>query len=156
MTMVNTIEDEVRAAPSLKRADLLRLTEPPDLSPVHLQIHRNYAFELIGSVLPPFLWVAGLKSIIAYGVYDDTLSFSQIDPAAVQIISLDFERYGEQTYTASFRDWFAGRLENLRDKTEGPIVVSNWPSESPNAERFNLELEKIADSLPSVFVWEHS
>jgi len=154
MTMVNTIEDEVRAAPSLKRADLLRLAEPPDLSPVHLQIHRNYAFELIGSVLPPFLWVAGLKSIIAYGVYDDTLSFSQIDPAAVQIISLDFERYGEQTHMASFHDWFAGRLENLRIKTEGPIVVSNWPSESPNAARFNLELEKIADSLPSVFVWD--
>jgi FkbH-like protein len=154
MTMVNSIEDEVRAAPSLKRADLLRLVEPPELSPVHLQIHRNYAFELIGSVLPPFLWVAGLKPIIAYGVYDDTLSFSQIDPVAVQIISLDFERYVEQTHTASFRDWFAGRLENLRGKTEGPIVVSNWPSESLNAARFNLELEKIADSLPSVFIWD--
>ena len=152
--MVNTIEDEVRAAPSLKRADLLRLAEPPDLSPVHLQIHRNYAFELIGSVLPPFLWVAGLKSIIVYGVYDDTLIFSHIDPAAVQIISRDFERYGEQTHTASFHDWFAGRLENLRVKTENPIVVSNWPSEKPNAARFNLELEKIADSLPSVFVWD--
>ena len=98
--------------------------------------------------------MAGLKPIIAYGVYDDTLSFSQIDPAAVQIISLDFERYGEQTHTASFHDWFAGRLENLRGKTEGPIVVSNWPSESPNAARFNLELEKIADSLPSVFIWD--
>ena len=95
--MTNTIEDEVRAAPSVKRADLLRLIEPPGLSPIHLQIHRNYAFELIGSVLPPFLWMARLKPIIAYGDYDDTLSFSQIDPAAVQIISLDFERYGEQS-----------------------------------------------------------
>jgi FkbH-like protein len=154
MTMVNTIEDEVWAAPSLKRSDLLRLAEPPDLTPVHLQIHRNYAFELIGSVLPPFLWVAGLKSIIAYGAYDDTLSFSQIDPAAVQIISLDFERYGELTHTASFHDWIAGRLENLRGRTEGAIVVSNWPSDSLNAARFNLELEKIADSLSSVFVWD--
>src|SRR5579864_9677541 len=142
MTMVNTIEDEVRAAPSLKRADLLRLAEPPDLSPVHLQIHRNYAFELIGSVLPPFLWMAGLKPIIAYGDYDDTLSFSQIDPAAVQIISLDFERYGEQAYSAEFRNWFAGRLEYLRGKNQGPIIVSNWPSENPNAVQFNFELEK--------------
>jgi FkbH-like protein len=154
VTITNTIEDEVRAAPTVKRADLLRLTEPPGLAPIHLQVHRNHAFELIGSVLPPFLWMAGLKPIIAYGDYDDTLSFSRIDPAAVQIISLDFERYGEQAYNAEFRNWFAGRLENLRTKNHGPIIVSNWPSESPNAGRFNLELEKIADRLPSVFVWE--
>ena len=154
MTITNTIEDEVRAALSVKRADLLRLIEPPGLSPIHLQVHRNYAFELIGSVLPPFLWIARLKPIIAYGVYDDTLSFSQIDPTAVQIISLDFERYGEQGYSAEFRNWFSGRLENLRVKNQGPIIVSTWPSESSNAWRFNLELEKIADRLPSVFVWE--
>jgi FkbH-like protein len=154
MLLLNTIEDDVRAAPSVKRADLLRLIEPPGLSRVHLQVHRNYAFELIGSVLPPFLWLANLKSIIAYSDYDDTLSFSQIDPSAVQIISLDFERYGEQAYSADFGDWFAGRLENLRGKTERPIVVSNWPSERPYAQRFNLELEKTADRLPSVFVWD--
>jgi FkbH-like protein len=154
MTITNTIEDEVRSAPSVKRAELLHLTEPPGLSPVHLQVHRNHAFELVGSVLPPFLWMAGLKPIIAYGDYDDTLSFSQIDPAAVQIISLDFERYGEKAYSAGFRNWFVGRLENLRIKNPGPIIVSNWPSESPNAGRLNLELEKIADRLPSVFVWE--
>jgi FkbH-like protein len=154
MTIVHTIEDEVRAAPFLKRADLLRLVEPPGLSPIHLQVHRNYGFEFIGSVLPPFLWMARLKSMIAYGDYDDSLSFSQIDPAAVQIISLDFERYGEQAYSEDFREWFAGRLEYLRARTEGPIVVSNWTSESPHAERFNLELEIIADRLPSVFVWD--
>ncbi len=154
MTMTNTIENEIMVASCVKRTDLLRLIEPPGLSPIHLQVHRNFAFELIGSVLPPFLWIARLKPIIAYGDYDDTLSFLQIDPAAVQVISLDFERYGEQTHTASFHDWFAGRLENLRVKTNGPIVVSNWPSESPNAGRFNLALEKIADRLPSVFVWE--
>jgi len=155
MLLLNTIEDEViRAEPSVKRADLLRLVEPPGLSRVHLQVHRNYAFELIGSILPPFLWLARLKAIIAYGDYDDTLSFSQIDPVAVQIISLDFERYGEQAYSADFGNWFAGRLENLRGQTERPIVVSNWPSGSRNAERFNLELEKTADRLPSVFVWD--
>jgi FkbH-like protein len=152
--MTNTIEDEVRASLSVKRADLLRLIEPPGLYPIHLQVHRNYAFELIGSVLPPFLWIARLKPIIAYGDYDDTLSFSQIDPTAVQIISLDFERYGEQGYSAEFHKWFSGRLENLRVKNQGPIIVSDWPSESSNAWRFNLELEKIADRLPSVFVWE--
>ena len=152
--MANTIEDELRAAPSVKRADLLRLSEPPNLCPVHLQVHRNFTFELIGSVLPPFLWMAQLKPIIAYGDYDDTLSFSQIDPSAVQIISLDFERYGERAYSLEFCNWFAGRLENLRVKNNRPIIVSNWPSENPNAERFNIELEKLADRLPSVFVWE--
>ena len=136
-------------ASCVKRADLLRLIEPPGLFPIHLQVHRNFAFELIGSVLPPFLWIARLKPIIAYGDYDDTLSFLQIDPAAVQIISLDFERYGEQTHTASFHDWFAGRLENLRVKTNGPIVVSNWPSESPNAGRFESRAGK--DCRPLAF-----
>jgi len=154
MLLLNTIDDDVRATPSLKRADLLRLIEPPNLSQVHLQVHRNYAFELVGSILPPFLWLTRLKSIIAYGAYDDTLSFEQIDPVAVQIISLDFERYGEHANSVDFGGWFASRLENLRDLTEGPIVVSNWPSESHHAQRFNLELEKTADRLPSVFVWD--
>jgi FkbH-like protein len=155
MDLRNAI-DEVRAAPSPKRADLLRLIEPLGLSRVDLQVHRNYTFELIGSVLPPFLWLAGLKPIIACGEYDDSISFAQVDPAAVQVISLDFERYGERAYSADFRDWFANRLENLRDKTEVPIVVSDWPSEQLDARRFNLELEKTADRMPSVFVWEIS
>jgi FkbH-like protein len=152
--MLNTIDDDVRAAPSLKRADLLRLTEPPNLSPVDLQIHRNYAFELVGSVLAPFLWLSGLKSNIAYSDYDDSLSFAQINTAAIQIISLDFERYGETADSASFRDWFAGRLKTLRGMTERPIVVANWPSEQRRAEEFNFELEKTAGALPSVFVWD--
>ena len=154
MLWLNTIDDDVRAAPSLKRADLLRLTEPPKLSPVQLQIHRNYAFELVGSVLAPFLWLSGLTSSIAYSDYDDSLSFAEIDPAAIQIISLDFERYGGTAGSASFRDWFAGRLKSLRGMTERPIVVSNWPSEERQAEGFNLELEKTAGILPSVFVWD--
>ncbi len=154
MLLLNTIEDDVRAAPSLKRADLLRLPEPPNLSPIRLQVHRNYAFELVGSVLAPFLWLSGLKSSIAYSDYDDSLSFAQIDPVAIQLISLDFERYGETAGSASFRDWFAGRLKSLREMTDRPIIVSNWASEEREAEEFNRELEKIADSLPSVFVWD--
>jgi FkbH-like protein len=100
--------------------------------------------------------LAHLKPVIAYGAYDDSISFARVDPAAVQLISLDFERYGEQAYSADFSHWFTSRLENLRDKTEGPIVVSDWPSEKPDAQRFNLELEKTADRLPSVFVWDIS
>ena len=154
MLLLNTIDDDVRAAPSLKRADLLRLTEPANLSPINLQIHRNYAFELVASVLAPFLWLSGLKSNITYSDYDDSLSFARIDPAAIQIISLDFERYGQTADAASFRDWFAGRLKALRGMTERPIVVANWPSEKRQAEGFNLELEKNASALPSVFVWD--
>jgi FkbH-like protein len=154
MLLPNTIDDDVRAAPSLKRADLLRLTEPRNLTPLHLQLQRNYAFELVGSVLAPFLWLSGLKSNIAYGDYDDSLSFAQIDPAAIQIISLDFERYGGTTGSATFRCWFAGRLEALRGMTDRPIVVSNWPSEELYAEEFNFDLEKTASDLPSVFVWD--
>jgi FkbH-like protein len=154
MLFLNTIDDDVRAAPSLKRADLLRLTEPPNLIPMRLQIHRNYAFELVGSVLPPFLWLSGLKSTIAYSDYDDSLSFAEVDPAAIQLISLDFERYGEKSHSVLFRDWFASRLKSIRKMTERPIIVSNWPSEEDQAEAFNNELEKTADSLPSVFVWD--
>ena len=154
MLLLNAIDDQITAAPSPKRADLLRLIEPPGLSRVRLQVHRNYTFELIGNILPPFLWLARLKPIITYGAYDDTLSFAEVDPTAVQIISLDFERYGEQAYSADFSNWFATRLEQLRGKTEEPIVVSGWPSENRHAQRFNLELEKTADRLPSVFLWD--
>lgn len=154
MPLLNTVEEEVRAAPSVKRADLLRLIEPPGLSPLHLQVHRNYAFELIGSVLPPFLWLSRVKPILTYGDYDDSLSFAHINPAAVQIVSLDFDRYGVQAHSPEFSRWFAGRLENLRGHTQGPIIVSNWPSKEHHAERFNFELEKTAQSMPGLFVWE--
>jgi FkbH-like protein len=154
MLLLNNIDDDVRAAPSLKRADLLRLVEPPNLSPVSLQIHRNYAFELVGSILAPFLWLSGLKSSIAYSDYDDSLSFANVEPAAIQIISLDFERYDETAGSAAYRDWFAGRLKSLRQMTNRPIVVSNWASEEREAEEFNRELEEIAGRLPSVFVWD--
>jgi FkbH-like protein len=149
----DAIDDGI-SSPSPRRVDLMRLREPTGLSPVDLQIHRNYAFELVGSVLPPFLWIAGLKPKIAYGAYDDSLSFAQVDAAAVHIISLDFERYGEQAYTPGFSQWFAGRLEHLRSETEAPIIVSDWPSEERHAGQFNLELEQIVDRLPSVFVWQ--
>jgi len=153
MPLLNTVEEEVRAAPTVKRADLLRLVEPEGLSEVHLQVHRNYAFELIGSVLPPFLWLSRVKPILIYGDYDDSLSFAYIKPTAVQIVSLDFDRYGEKAHSAEFSKWFADRLENLRGQAEGPIIVSNWASDEERAEQFNLELEKIAGRLPSVFVW---
>ena len=152
---LDAIEDAA-SSPRPRRADLLRLIEPPDLSPVHLEGHRNYTFELIGNVLPPFLWLAGLKPIIDYGAYDDSLSLERVDPAAVQVVSLDFERYGERALAKEFGDWLASRLENLRGRTESPIVVSDWPSEKRNAQQFNLELEKTADRLPSVFVWNIS
>jgi|HubBroStandDraft_2_1064218.scaffolds.fasta_scaffold02400_3 FkbH-like protein len=154
MLLLNTIDDDLRAAPSLKRADLLRLEEPPNLSPVNLQVHRNHAFELVGSVLPPFLWLSGLNLNITYSDYDDSLSFAEVDPTAIQLISLDFERYGEKSHSVLFRDWFASRLKSIREMTERPIIVSNWPSEEGQAEAFNNELEKTADSLPSVFVWD--
>lgn len=152
--MLNTTGDEIRASPSVKRADLLRLIEPPGLTEVRLQVHRNYAFELVGSVLPPFLWLSRLKPIIGYGDYDDSLTFRQINARAVQIISLDFERYGEKAYSASFKDWLADRLKNLRSATEKPILISNWPSKQRQAEQFNIELEEAAGDLPSVFVWD--
>ena len=154
MLVLNTAENDVRAAPEVRRADLLRLVEPPGLAPVHLQVHRNYAFELVGSVLGPFLWLSGLKSTIRYSDYDDSLSFASVEPAAIQIISLDFERYGERSGSVAYRDWFAGRLKSLRGMTDRPIVVSNWASEERGAEEFNGELEKIAGGLPSVFVWD--
>ena len=93
-------------------------------------------------MLAPFLWLSHLKPIVSYGDYDDSLTFAQIDPAAVQIISLDFERYGEKARSESFSEWFAGRIRNLRGRVEAPIIVSNWPSEDPEAKRFNLRVGK--------------
>jgi FkbH-like protein len=154
MLSLNITEDEIRAAPSVKRSDLLRLIEPPGLPLLYLQVHRNHAFELVGSVLPPFLWLSSLKPVIAYGDYDDSLSFLRTDPGAIQIISLDFERYGEQAHSPSFSGWLAGRLQFLRNITDREIIVSNWPSEDSDAKRFNLELEKTVAAMASVFLWD--
>jgi FkbH-like protein len=154
MPVLSTIENEVRAAPSVKRAELLRLVEPPGLTTVRLQVHRNYAFELVGSVVAPFLWLSGFKSSITYSDYDDSLSFAGIDAEAIQVIAVDFERYGEKAGSSSFRDWFVGRMNALRGMTEHPIIIANWPSEERRAGEFNLELEKTANVLSSVYVWD--
>ncbi|MGB8065432.1 MAG: HAD-IIIC family phosphatase [Candidatus Sulfotelmatobacter sp.] len=154
--LTDATEIDIRAARAPKRADLMRLVEPTGLSQICLQIHRNHAFELVGSVLPPFLWAAGMKPIFDYGAYDDSLSFTQLNPFAVQVVALDFERYGEYGHRTDFHRWAASRLEALRSKTDAPIVISDWPSDDDHAQRFNVELEKTAEQLPSVLIWKVS
>lgn len=153
MLSLNNTDYELLAGPSLKRADLLSLPPPPNLFKLDLQIHRNFAFEFIGSVLPPFLWLSHLTPSIAYGPYDDTLSFAKPDPGAVQIIALDFARYTGQSIS-ELRKWLVARLEVLRGQSDRPVIVSNWPSDSKSADQFNAELESAVRSIPSVSIWD--
>ena len=156
MPPVNLVSGDFRSAPRLTRADLLRHAEPPGLSGIALQIHRNHAFEFVGSLLPPFLWLSQLKPTICYSDYDDSLTFKKIEASAIQVISLDYERYGDRAHGPDFREWVSTRLECLRSKTDQPLIVGNWPSVAPAARYINQTLEDCSDRLPGVFIWDVS
>ena len=62
----------------LIRQELLALEPPHNYRRIKITIHRNHSFELVASVLNPFLALAGLQAEFYYSAYDDSLSFTDI------------------------------------------------------------------------------
>ena len=77
----------------LKRSDLLNWTFKSDLRSIEVNIFRNHSFELVESLIGPFLDFAGLRSSFNYSDYDDSLNFSINHNSDLNIIWLDLERY---------------------------------------------------------------
>ncbi|WP_304647144.1 HAD-IIIC family phosphatase [uncultured Helicobacter sp.] len=113
----------------LKRTALLSLAKhiPLEiLQSIHINIHRNHAFEPIQSVIAPFLHYAGLKAHFHYSDYDDSLSFSslasQSHNADLEIIYIDKTRYNLDN--VAFLQFRKERSLALRTLTKAPIMIA--------------------------------
>ena len=113
----------------LKRTALLSLAKHiplETLQSIHINIHRNHAFEPIQSVIVPFLHYAGLKAHFHYSDYDDSLSFSslasQSHNADLEIIYIDKTRYNLDN--VAFMHFIKERSLALRTLTKAPIMIA--------------------------------
>ncbi|NUM33470.1 MAG: HAD-IIIC family phosphatase [Candidatus Brocadiae bacterium] len=102
-----------------KRSDLLALKCSKDHKQYKIQIHRNHSFEMIASVLAPFLDFAEIQASFIYSDYDDSLGYAHKEESDLELIWLDISRY-KQIDLVSF---LAERIVALRKKSQSPILL---------------------------------
>lgn len=111
-------------ADSPSRLALMKIQPDYPLRELSVCVSRNTTFELLAEALPPFLGYSGLSARYAIGAYDDTLNFSTVSDADINIIWLDYTRYAEQIEKEIFLDWLKDRLHSLRKITAAPILIN--------------------------------
>ena len=109
-----------------KRAELIKLKSKWICQEVVIRVHRNHSFEYVASVLNPFLAFAGYQAKFVYSDYDDSLFFNIKDPASVEIIWLDYDRYfgNNSSDLDFFVDWLDDRINALRKISKIPILIN--------------------------------
>lgn len=137
---------------SPRRLELLALSPTWSTRPLRVRVHRNTAFEYVGSLVPAFLAFAGLSATFDVGDYDDSLSAADsAAPADVEMVWLDFQRYASDDPEA-LAEWLIERLTALRSHTLAPILVSDWPELSEAAETVNRRLTSFTHEQPGLAV----
>jgi len=106
-----------------RRSDLLKLRPHPAPLPLRLNLHRNAPVELLLGPLATFLAAAGLESQTFLGPYDDSLAFSDLPQASLEVVWLDYGRYSAFSSTEALVDWLTERLIHLRETSRAPILV---------------------------------
>ncbi|MEM9379880.1 MAG: HAD-IIIC family phosphatase [Planctomycetota bacterium] len=102
------------------RRTLLGIEPPAGLRGLRCRVHRNHGFELVESVLAPYLAHAGLGAEFRVGAYDDSLTFDLEGAADLEVVWLDLARYAEDLDLSA---WLDGRLADLAARTDAPILV---------------------------------
>jgi len=110
-----------------RRWELMKLPLGRRSRTLHLRVHRNHGFESTASVMAPFLALCNWQAELVYSDYDDSLSFGVEGPAEVEIIWLDYSRHVARTSATEFAAWLRQRMQALRQLTDCPIILVNWP-----------------------------
>ena len=107
-----------------------------------IRVDRTMPFELIGHLILPFcgLWEANVQ--FDYSDYDATLSLLGGEcNADAYIIWLDWRIYNQSMTKEEAVQWLIGRIQQLREATDAPIWVNNWPeSLEPGNTMFSLRI----------------
>jgi FkbH-like protein len=139
-----------------ERAALLRLRASWPLTPRRIRFHRNHAVESALSVLRPFLEYAGVQPEILVGDYDDSLTLAAGGDADVEVIWLDYSRFGERSDPAGIADWLSGRVEALRARTPAPVLVLDWDGGESGRAEFTQRLRDRLEPLSGVRLADRS
>lgn len=93
---------------------------PQEKKQYQVQVFRNHSFELVEHTMGAYLDYAGLGVEFSYGGYDDSLSFSELNPAAdMLLLWIDTTRYGIE----SVENFMEERIRQLRLQFSKPILV---------------------------------
>ena len=104
---------------NLKRFDLLKIKKNAE-NHLKIMIHRNHSFEMISSVLNPFLNYFNFDASFDYSSYDDSLTFPQEMNADLHILWLDLNRYNRDTV----EDFINEKILELSSLTKSPIILA--------------------------------
>lgn len=105
-------------APLPSRLDLLGMAlDAAEGPPRRINVWRNHAVETLLTLAKPYLDWAGLALDPWLSGYDDSLSFAEHAPAALELLWLDAARLPADA------GWLDGRIAALRQLSRAPILV---------------------------------
>jgi FkbH-like protein len=137
-------------APQPERTALLALRASWPLQARRIRVHRNHAVESALTVLRPYLEYAGIAPEFVVSDYDDALSLALDGPADVEVIWIDYSRFGERLTPDELAVWLAGRVGALRSRTSAPVLVLDWDAGPECAATFATALATAVRHLGDV------
>lgn len=135
-------------AAKLQRMALAELKPPAfDYKSIRINVWRNHALEPLLPYVELYFAYCGWQPDFRMGGYDDTLLFAGHEPADLELLWLDSERFLKNLSFAEWLPWLTGRIHTLRAVSRAPIVLATWCGDVAHAAR----LQAVADSLPAVY-----
>jgi FkbH-like protein len=114
---------------------------PPDLeNRFSVQVFRNHSFEPIERLMGLYLDYAGLAIDFNYSGYDDSFSFTTLDPDCDAIlIWVDAKRYAD----SGFAKFLSDRVTSLRTRFLGQILLACFGFDIRQVAQDNAEFSRL-------------
>jgi FkbH-like protein len=117
-----------------------------------VNVWRNHSIEGLLVLAEPFLKFARMEANFQLSDYDDALLFANYEPADVELLWLDSDRYLSAANSGAtlleWISWLGERILDLRQRSTAPIIIACWVG-AIHGESNAVQL--LADSLPGVY-----
>ena len=108
-----------------------------------INVWRNHSIEPILSAGQPYIAFGRWRARFRIGDYDDSLMFAQREPADLDLLWLDSERYLETMSRPAWLSWLAERVGTLRSISTAPIIVATWLDDEATAEEVSGSIKRV-------------
>ena len=133
-----------------KRLGLVQagLRAPANAATVSIvNVWRNHNFETLEPLISQYCAYRSWNVAFKISSYDESLSFTNLTPAAAHLLWIDSQRSMAQLPFPEWLSWFESRIKDLRKLSVEPIIVATW-LDAPDKQR---ELRALIDTYPSVY-----